>query len=346
MTTMKAALFDGSRMQVTEAPRPSVTPDSVIVCVRASGICGSELNAFRHTDQPQERPAGHEVAGEIVEIGSGVEGWRVGQRVALDTICQGRGCGRCRYCQAGQHLHCLNRPTDMNSGGFAEYIHRKALGCHRVPDQLTWEEGALVEPLAVSVHGLRKARLRGGESVMVLGSGSIGLMAVGAARAMGAGKVLATARHSHQATMARKLGADAVYDPREEGLEEAVADATGGLGVDLVVEAVGGDSGETLQQAAGLCRRLGRVLVLGGFWQPVELTIEPLLVGERDLIFACCYGIIDERHDFDVAIDILASRRLPFADMVTHTFPLDRAQEALETAYDKSTGSIKVQLVP
>ena len=346
MDSMRAALYDGSRMQVTSVPRPTVTPDSVVVRVRAAGICGSELNAFRHSEKPQERPAGHEVAGEIVEIGPGVGGWALGDRVALDTICQGRACGRCRYCLAGQHLHCLNRSPDMNSGGFAEYIHRKALGCHRLPNQLTWEEGALAEPLAVSVHGLRKAQLKGGENVMVLGSGSIGLTAVGAARAMGASKVLATARHAHQAEMAESLGADAVYDPRDEGLDQAVAEATDGLGVDLVVEAVGGDSGKTVQQAEGLCRRLGRVLVLGGFWQPVELQFEPLLVGERDLVFACCYSISHERHDFDVAIDIIASRRLPFADMVTHTFPLEQAQEALDTAYDKSTGSIKVQLLP
>ena len=106
---MKAALYDGESMQVGEVERPQIMPDAVIVRMCAAGICGSELDHFRNIDKPQVRPSGHEVAGEVVEIGPGVEGWAVGDRVALDTICQGRACGKCRYCLAGQHLHCLNR---------------------------------------------------------------------------------------------------------------------------------------------------------------------------------------------------------------------------------------------
>jgi threonine dehydrogenase-like Zn-dependent dehydrogenase len=343
---MKAALYDGETMHVRQIPRPEVTPDGVIVRVRAAGICGSELNHFRTLDEPQEHPAGHEVAGEIVETGARVVGWAAGDRVALDTICQGKGCGTCKYCLAGAHVHCLNREPGMPSGGFADFIHRKALGCHRLPDHLSWSEGALVEPLAVSVHGLRKGQLRGGESVMVLGCGTIGLAAVAAARALGANQVMATARHKHQGDMALKLGANAVFGPEDERLREAVLDATQGHGADLVVEAVGGRGGETLRQAEQLCRPLGRVVVLGVFFDPIEAELLPLLVGEKDMLFANCYAISGERHDFDVALDILAARRLPLRDLVTHTYPLERAPEALETAYDKSTGSLKVQLTP
>lgn len=345
MDVMRAALYDGQTMQVGEVPKPEVFPDAVIVRVRAVGICGSELNHFRNVDQPQTRPAGHEVAGEIVEVGPGVEGWSIGDRVALDTICQGRACGKCRYCLAGQHFHCRN-PTSYGGGGFAEYIQRKAMGCHRLPEELSWAEGALVEPLAVGVHGLRKGQLRGGENVLVLGCGTIGLSAVAAARALGAKQVLATARHPHQGEMAHKVGADRVFDPEDEGLVQAVADVTEGQGADVVVEAVGGYTGETARQAIQVCRRLGRIVLIGAFHRPVELDLGSLLAKEQDLVTANCYSITDQRHDFDVAIDILASGRLPLRDMVTHTFALDEARAALETAYDKSTESIKVQLVP
>jgi 2-desacetyl-2-hydroxyethyl bacteriochlorophyllide A dehydrogenase len=344
MATMKAALYDGKAMQVSEVSRPQVAPDGVLVRVRAAGICGTDLNHFRDVDQPQERPSGHEVAGEIAEVGPEVEGLAVGDRVAVDLI-QGRACGKCKYCLGGQYFHCLNRDAWLG-GGYAEYLGCKAQGCHRLPDALSWSEGALVEPLAVSVHGLRKGRLRGGERVLVLGCGTIGLTAVAAARALGASTILATARHAQQGEMALALGANAVYRPDDEALEQAVLEATEGQGADIVIETVGGYTCDTVAQAVQLCRPLGQVIVLGVFHRPVELSFLRLLAREVDLIFAVCYTVIDERHDFDVAIDILAARRLPLRDMVTHTYPLAQAKEALETAYDKSTGCIKVQLMP
>jgi threonine dehydrogenase-like Zn-dependent dehydrogenase len=346
MARMKAALYDGKAMQIREIPRPAVEPDTVLVRVRTAGICGSDLILISSRDEPEALPAGHEVTGEIIEIGAAVEGWSVGDRVALDTICQGTGCGTCTYCRAGEHFHCLSRGSTQHSGGFAEYIQRKAAGCHHIPDGVPWIEAALTEPLAVGVHGIRKTKLQGGETVVVLGSGTIGLTAVVAARALGAGSIFATARHAHQADMALRLGANVVFKPDDDQLSRAVADATDGLGADVVVEAVGDNAGETLTHAIQLCRHLGKVIVLGGFLKPVEINFLPLLIGEQELVFPNCYSISDGRHDFDVALDIIASRQFPLGDLVTHTYPLDRAQEALETAFDKSTGSIKVLLLP
>jgi threonine dehydrogenase-like Zn-dependent dehydrogenase len=343
---MKAALYDGKAMQIHEIPRPAVNADTVLVRVRTAGICGSDLILISSRDEPEELPAGHEVTGEIVEIGARVEGWSVGDRVAVDTICQGVGCGTCTYCRAGEHFHCLHRGSTQHSGGFAEYIQRKAVGCHRIPDGVTWLEAALTEPLAVGVHGIRKANLHGGETIVVLGCGAIGLTAIVAARALGAASIFATARHAHQAETALRLGANGVFDPDDGQLAQAVASASDGLGADAVVEAVGDNAGETLAQAIRLCRHLGKMIVLGGFLKPVQIDFLPMLIGEQELMFPNCYSVRDGRHDFDVALDIIASRQFPLRDLVTHTFPLERAQEGLETAYDKSTGSIKVLLMP
>jgi threonine dehydrogenase-like Zn-dependent dehydrogenase len=346
MPMMKAALYDGKgTMRIEELPQPEVERDTVIVRVRRSGICGSDLNIYRGMKEPEKLPAGHEPAGEIVEIGLGVEGWSIGDRVAVEAVAQGRACGRCRFCLAGQYRRCLNLVEGWG-GAFAQYIKRKALGCYRLPDRLSWEEGALVEPLAVSVHGVRRGKLRWNETVVVLGAGTIGLTSIAAARTMGAGKLFATARYKHQAAMALRLGADAVFSPEGGELEEAIAGATGGLGADLVIETVGGRSSATLRQAISIARGLGRIVVLGGFREPVEVDFLTPLLNEQAIVFAQCYSILEERHDFDIAIDILASGTLPLEDMVTHTFPLERVQEAFSTAYDKSTGSIKVQLVP
>ena len=250
MATMKAALHDGrGTMEVVEAPRPEAGPGEVVVRVRCTGICGTDLNRYAVNTTPEKLPSGHEVAGEVVDVGSGAESWGIGDRVAIDTLAQGRGCGHCWYCLRGQYNTCQNKVGD--GGGFAEYIKRFADGCFRLPDGLSWEEGALVEPLAVGVHGLRRGNLAAGETVVVLGSGTIGLTTLVAARALGAGKVFLTARHSQQTEMAMRLGADAALPSDGAELWEAVAAATEGRGADVVVETVGGKSGGHSQTGGG-----------------------------------------------------------------------------------------------
>jgi 2-desacetyl-2-hydroxyethyl bacteriochlorophyllide A dehydrogenase len=232
------------------------------------------------------------------------------------------------------------------SGGFAQYIKRNAMACYRLPDHLSWEEGALVEPLAVSVHGVRKARMLGGETVVVIGAGTIGLTAIAAARAMGAGTLFATARHPHQKEMAIRLGADAVFSPDGAELMEAVSGVTDGAGADIVIETVGGRHATTLAQSFKVARGQGRIIVLGKFDYPMEIDLLPPFMQEQSVIFSQCYSIMDEIHDFEIAVGMMASGRLPLKDMVTHTFPLDQARKALDTAFDKSTGCVKVQLLP
>ena len=273
MATMKAALFDGKgAMKVTEYEKPDPSPGDVVVNVRATGICGSDLQENLDKTRPDERPSGHEVAGEIFERGDGVDASRQGQRVAIETIGHGRACTTCWYCRMGQFKQCLDM-APLEGGGFAQYIKRRAVGCYPLPDNLSWEEGALVEPLAVSVHALRRGQMVGGETVVVLGSGNIGLTAVAAARALGAGKIYATARHEQQGAMAKRLGADDAFPPDGPALVEAVADVTDGRGADLTIETAGGTSGgDTVPQAIEVTRRQGRIVILGGFASPSQLT--------------------------------------------------------------------------
>ena len=344
MPTMTAALYDGvDTMQLAEIETPVVGPGDALVRVRETGICGSDLLMNAEKTEPDELPAGHEVAGEISDVGSGVDRALIGRRVAVETIGHGRACTRCWYCRMGQFRQCLDM-APLQGGGFAEYMVRRAIGCYPVPDSLSWEESALVEPLAVSVHGVRRGGMSGGETVVVLGSGNIGLTAVAAARALGAGRVYATARHEHQAAMAKRLGADDALPPDGPALRDALAEVTGGRGADLTIETVGGHSAATLEQAIEVTRMQGRIVVLGGFRAPITLDwLDPLLK-EQSIIFSSCYSVIDGWHDYELAIDLMASGRVSLKQMVTHKFPLEQAQRAFEAAYDKTTGSIKVQL--
>ncbi|MCH7800783.1 MAG: alcohol dehydrogenase catalytic domain-containing protein, partial [Chloroflexi bacterium] len=185
MATMTAAFYDGNgRMELKEHPKPEVGPGDIILNVKATGICGSDLQMNVDKDAPDKLPAGHEVAGVIEEIGEGVDSGLLGQRVAVEIIGHGRACTTCWYCRQGQFKLCTNM-APAEAGGFAEYMKRKAIGCYVVPDSLSWEEAAMVEPLAVSIHGVRRGQMQGGEVVAVLGSGTIGLTTIAAAGALG-----------------------------------------------------------------------------------------------------------------------------------------------------------------
>ena len=344
MATMKAALHDGKgTMRVVEVPRPEARPGEVVVRVRGTGICGSDLNRYAVNTTPDKLPGGHEVAGEVVEVGPGAESWRIGDRVAIDTLAQGRACGQCWYCQRGQYNLCRNKVGE--GGGFAEYICRLAGGCFRLPDSLSWEEGALVEPLAVGVHGLRRGSLAAGETVVVLGSGTIGLTTLVAARGLGASKVFVTARHPQQTEMAMRLGADAAVPSDGDELWEAVAAATEGRGADVVVETVGGANLEsTFSQAVEIARPQGRIVVQGLSHSPIPVNMIRPVLKEQAIIGSICYSNLGGRHDYEIAIELLAKGEAPLKDIVTHRFPLAEMQEALRIAGDKSTGAIKVQV--
>ena len=186
--------------------------------------------------------------------------------------------------------------------------------------------------------------MSGDETVVVLGSGTIGLTAVAAARALGAGKVFATARHEHQAVLAKRLGADDALPPDGPALAEAVADVTDGRGADLTIETVGGNSDATLKQSLKITRMQGRIVILGGFRKPITMDWMPPLLDEQSIIFSSCYSILNGRHDYELAVDMMAAGRAPLKQMVTHKYPLREIQNGFDTAYDKSTGSIKVQL--
>jgi len=341
---MKAAFYNGKgQMEVRNHPDPNPNEDDAIIKVKATGICGSDLLMNNDKEEADELPSGHEVTGEVVDTGSSVDKSLLGTRVAIETIGQGRACSKCWYCRMGQYRQC-EYIAENDGGGFAEYIRRKAIGCYEISDSMSWDKGALVEPLAVSIHGIRRGVMRGGESVVILGSGTIGLTSVVAAKQLGAGKIFVTARHKQQASMALALGADYACDPNDPKFNDLILDHTGGRGADMTVETVGGNSGATLLQSIECTRTQGRVVILGGFRRPLEFDWLKPLLKEQSIIFSSCYGVIDGYHDYETAIDILSDGTNSLVDIVTHKYPLSDIQKAFVCAYDKSTGSIKVQI--
>jgi len=323
-------------IEVRDADTPSPEPGEVLVRVRACGVCGTDLHYYHGVfPSAPNVPPGHEYAGEITELGRGVEGCEVGQRVAVEPL---RNCRECVSCRTGKYHLCSKRVLlgAMAPGAFAEYVTVPAYGLYPLPDGLDFELGALAEPLAVAVHGLHIAGLSIGERVLVMGSGAIGLLTVLAARAAGAGEVVATYRHEHQGRAAEATGAARVVKADDVGGEK---------GYDVVVETIGGNA-PTLGQALSAVRSGGRISVLGVFSQTAEINALALMLKEVTMVGGITYCRPGRRSDFDVALGILASEPALARALITHRFPLEKAAEAFATAADKGTKSLKVQVAP
>jgi L-iditol 2-dehydrogenase len=209
---MKAALQTGrEQIEVVDWEEPVSSDDTAIVKTIAAGICGSDLHPYFGKSDRQSLPEGHEVAGHVLHLPRDYAGpIKEGDLVAVDTICLGCACGTCDLCLAGYPFHCPERRAFRRGGAFAEALERKTAGLFKLPPGVTAEQGALVEPLAVGVHAVRWAKLQPGASVLIIGAGTIGLMTLIAARALGAGPIHVLARHPHQAALAEQLGATTV----------------------------------------------------------------------------------------------------------------------------------------
>jgi 2-desacetyl-2-hydroxyethyl bacteriochlorophyllide A dehydrogenase len=334
------AAFSGGRekIEVKEAPVPSPGPGEVLLRVRACGICGSDLHFYRGElpAMPTVSP-GHEFAGEVAEVGEGVQGFAPGRRVVVEPL---RTCRQCSYCRTGNYQLCPKRVLlgTFVPGGLAEYVAVPDYSLHPLPDVIDFELAALVEPLAVAVHGLHLVDLRFGERVVVLGGGSIGVMAALAARALGAAEVAVTYRHEHQGRAALAAGATCA-------VQEAEASSLAGEKPDVVVEAVGGHA-DTLNQAVGLVRPGGRVSVLGLFTGPVQVNALTVMLNEVRLAGGITYCRRGHHSDFEVALGVVEADPERARAVISHRFPLRDADEAFRTAADKSSASIKVQVHP
>jgi len=334
------AAFSGGKgkIEVRETPVPSPGPGEVLLRVRACGICGSDLHFYRgEFSLPPTISPGHEFAGEVVEAGEGVEGFAPGRRVVVEPL---RTCRECDYCRAGNHQLCPRRVLlgTFAPGGLAEYVAVPAYTLYPLPEALDFELGALAEPLAVAVHGLHLVDLSRGERVIVLGSGSIGLMATLAARALGAAEVTVTYRYEHQARAALAAGATRAV-PADD------VSSLAGEKPDVVVETVGGRA-ETLGQAVGLVRPGGRVSILGLFTGPAQVNALTMMLNEVRMVAAIMYCRSQRLTDFEAALRMIEADPERARGVITHRFPLSEADQAFRTAADKSAASLKVQVHP
>lgn len=337
---MKAVFHLGIRqIAVVKINRPKPSPGMVLIKVGAVGICGTDLHGYRKDETKHDKPDGHEYSGIIVEVGDGVPLSRIGQHVTVDSFLNS-SCGVCEFCVSGKHFHCINKDFPFRTGGFAEYVCVKDSATFNLPDLLDDALGALVEPLAVGVHAVRQIGVKPGMIGVVVGAGSIGLLACIAALDAGAERMFLVAKHDFQKKIANSIGADVLPTDFDEAFRQVVQSKT--HGVDFVIEAVGG-SMQTIDLACQFCRPMGTVGIVGAF-NPEFNGVKPFmpLIKELSFRFSNCYGYRDGIHDFEIAIDILARKGNNIRKLITHEFLLEEAENAFKLADNKSSGAVKV----
>ncbi len=344
--TMRAAVYRGPGLiGVEDLPMPKPGEGEVRLQVGACGICGSDSHLLSQGWPffPPGSVPGHEIAGTVEALGAGVTGLAEGDRVAVEPL---HTCGSCKWCRAGRESICPECELYgvQRQGGFADFTVVPGRRLFAIPDDVEFPLAALAEPMAVSVHGLLRGGLVSGCRVMVLGAGTIGLLAVAAARALGAGEIVLSARHAHQAEMGRDLGATRVLE-ESQATPEALAELAPDVAPELVVETVGGTA-DTLLAAGAALAPGGTVSVLGLFTDTVTLDPMPLLFKEGTLAWSNCYARPRDSADFDVAIRIIDENREGLRKLLTHEMPLEEIAAAFELAGDKTRGSLKVSVVP
>jgi len=343
---MRAAVLYGPkdiRLETVDIPR--IRSDEILVKVKACGICGSDIHTYKTGAlSTLHKPVilGHEFSGEIVEVGSAVKGLGIGDKVLGTGY---RYCGECYWCQQGQVDRCPNTalPGYGMDGAFAEYVVvpnpalEKTL--FRLPEGLSWQEAATVEPMSVACFAVEQALIEPKEAVVVLGAGMIGQGIAQLCKARGAGKVIVSELSPKRLAMAQKLGADVALNPKGINPVEAVTKATSGDMAGVVFECSGAPI--AFRQAFLMTRVFGKVMQVGVFEQNIDLSPDLIsLITFRNMTLRGCGGQI-----WGMALDAVRLGQVKTRDLITHEFALTEAKEAFETLLN-SDEAIKVMIKP
>ena len=320
---MKAAVLEGlEKITVKDVPEPKPEMSEVLIRVRACGICGTDLGIYKMGSFPG-RIMGHEFSGEIVELGSGVEGWSIGDRVTVEPS---NICWSCYWCKRHQYQLCpsLGYTGISVDGGFAEFVKVPAYQLHNLADDLTYEQGALVEPLAVALHSVWLAGLRAGDSMAVFGCGFVGLMTILWGKVAGAEKIIATEIAGSRIAIAEKL-ADAVLNPLKSDPVDLIVQLTDELGPDIIFECSGKES--NLPIAFNAVRRGGQVIILGIPHQPTPVSFMLLATKEITLKGSVGYASLQSTGEFRTVINFLRSKRLDINSIPIKKVAMDDIEE-------------------
>ena len=344
---MKAVVKYGHEdgmVELRDMPEPEVGPGEVLMEVKATGVCGSDIEFYRHAmTYTISVPViqGHEFCGVVAEVSPGVKDFKVGDRVVSETAAY--VCGRCRYCLAGEYNVCPERKGfgyGVN-GAFTKYVRVPIRCLHRIPDDVPFEHAALTEPLCVAYNALVvKSRVPLGETVAIIGPGPIGLFCLQVAKAIGAGSivVVGTKKDGKRLELAHKLGAGVTVNVDEADPVDEVNRLTQGEGASLVVDAAGETA--ALQTALGMVRRNGCITKLGWGLEPPEFSLDPLITKAVTLQGSFSHTW----NTWETCLELIRAKTIDIESMITHQFTIADWKKAFLMMEEKET--VKALLKP
>ena len=343
---MKALILeDYRRFNYTTAPEPEPGPDDVLIAVAACGICGSDVHGMDGSTGRRRPPIimGHEAAGTIAAVGANVRAWSPGDRVTFDsTIC----CGACFFCRRGEINLCDNRRVlgvscedYRQHGAFAEYVVVPHHILYRLPDDLSFEKAAMVEPVSIAFHAVNRTPMALNDSVVVFGAGMIGLLAIQALRLAGCGTIIAIDVDDAKLALAKTLGADHGFNAGSETLAERVLALTVGRGADRAFECVG--IGTTVASAFQCVRKGGSITLVGNLSPKIDFPLQLAVTREITLL-----GVCASQGEYPACLDMIARGAIDVKPLMSAVAPLVEGAAWFDRLYNKEPGLMKVVLSP
>ena len=343
---MKALLLEEhKKLTITDMPEPEIGARDVLVQIRACGICGSDVHGFDGSSGRRIPPLimGHEASGVVAEIGAEVSNVKVGDRVTFDSMVS---CGVCGFCESGQMNLCDDRRVlgvscdDYRQHGcFAEYAVVPEHIIYPMPDNLPFEHAAMIEPVSVAVHAMKRTPIAAGDTAVVVGAGMIGLLVVQALKAAGCGKIIAVDLANEKLALAQTLGAELGINPNTTDALTAIREATAGRGADVSMEVVGTTS--PVQTAIAGTRKGGHVTLIGNLAPTVEFPIQSVVTRELTV-----YGSCASNGEYPDCIDLLANGTIQVEPLISAKATLEEGPDWFDRLYAAETGLMKVILKP
>lgn len=343
---MKALVYkEPYRFEFSEFPDPAVGDDEVLVRVKACGICGSDVHGCTGRTGRRLPPLimGHEAAGLVEDMGRNVSGFEKGERVCFDSTVY---CNTCDACRSGVFNHCVKRqvlgvsvPAFKRHGAFAEYVAVPSWIVSKIPDNLSFAHASLLEPASIGTHASNRAPIKNGDTVLVIGAGTIGLFILQGCKLRGAAKAIVADINEFRLGIAKELGADILINPLKSNLKEVVLKETRDMGVDVAFEAVG--FAKTFAEAVSVTRTGGSIVAVGNLEKTAEFDLQQLIAREHTFI-----GSYASAGEFRDCIDLFASGKINVEPLISDVLPLKEGAGAFERLLKAEEDLLKIVLEP
>jgi L-iditol 2-dehydrogenase len=343
---MKALLLEKyNHLEVVDMPVPSIGPEEVLVRVKACGICGSDVHGFDGSTGRRVPPIvmGHEAAGVITEVGAAVKGFQAGDRVTFDSTVY---CGKCFFCRRGEVNLCEDRQVlgvscgdYRRHGAFAEYVAVPQHIVYKLPETLPFEHAAMIEAVSVAVHAVSLTPVKLGDTGVVIGAGMIGLLTIQALRLAGCTRIFAVDLDNAKLGLAKSLGADETFNPKDADVVAAILERTGGRGAAVALEAVGATA--PIRTAIHSVRKGGAVTLIGNVSPNIDLPLQAVVTRQIKLIGSCASS-----GEYPECIDLLARGDIRVEPMITAKAPLEEGFSWFNRLHAQEPNVFKVILQP